>query len=133
MDPPGGTKFRRKDTPHIQKLSDEGGYKLGGLSRWVFSSDQARLQPQYIPPMTNDEGFTGTYLAQGNSEDWLDQLPVHCLIHGHMLHVGQGDTSAHIWEEEPPAATLAKPFVIPIIKSSFILLDRVTKEEVGHP
>ena len=83
--------------------------------------------------MTDGEGFTGTYLVQGNSRDWLDQLPVHCLTYGHMLQVGQRIHPLYVQEEKPPVANLAKPFVIPIIKSSFILLDQVTKEEVGLP
>jgi len=40
-----------------------------------------------------------------------------------MLQVGQGIHLLHVREEEPPVANLAKPFVIPIIKSSLILLD----------
>jgi len=83
--------------------------------------------------MIDGEGFTGTYLAQGNSGDWLDQLLVHCLTHRLMLQVGQGIHPLHVQEEEPLVANLAKPFVIPIIQSNFILLDWVTKKEVRLP
>ena len=83
--------------------------------------------------MTDCEGFTGTYLAQGNFRDWLDRLSVHCPTHGHMLQAGQGIHLLHVREEESYVANLTKPFVIPFIKSSLILLDRVTKEKVGLP
>jgi len=73
--------------------------------------------------MTDCEGFTGTYLAQENSEDWLDQLPVHYPTHGHILQVDQGIHPLYVQEEESPVANLTKLFVILIIKSSLILLD----------
>ena len=79
--------------------------------------------------MTDGEGFTGNYVAQGNSRDWPDQLLVHCPTHGYML----GRHLLHIKEGKPLVANLAKPFVIPIIKSSLIHLDRVTKEDIGLP
>jgi len=118
VDPFEGMEFWRKVTPHIQKLSDESDHKLWCLSYWVFSFDQTRMQPQHIPPMTDGEGFMGTYFPQGNSGDWLDQLPVHFPTHGYILQVGQGIHSLHVREEEPPIANLEKPFVIPIIKIS---------------
>ena len=83
--------------------------------------------------MTDGEGFTGTYLAQDNSRDWLDQLLIHRSTHGHMLQVGQERYPLHVREEKPPIANLAKLIVILIIKSSLILLNRVTEEEVGLP
>ena len=83
--------------------------------------------------MTDYEVFMGIYLAQGNFGDWLDQLSVHHPTQGHMLQVGQGIHPHHVREEESHVTNLAKPFVIPIIKSSLILLDRVTKEEVRLP
>ena len=83
--------------------------------------------------MTDSEDFAGTYLAQGNSGDWLDQLSVHHPTHGHMLQVGQGIHPLYIQEEKLPIANLVKPFVISIIKSNLILLDRVTREEVSLP
>jgi len=126
---PMARKFRGK----LLLTSDKGGCKLGGLSYWVFSSDQARLQPQHIPPMTDGEGFKGTYLDQGNSSDWPNQLLVHCPTHRHMLQVGQGIHLLHVREEKPPIANLTKPFVIRFIKSSLILLDRVTEEVVRLP
>jgi len=83
--------------------------------------------------MIDCEGFMGTYLAEGNSRDWLDQLSVHCLTHENMLLVGQEIHPIHVREEKSLVANLAKPFVILVIKNNLILLDRVTKEEVGLP
>jgi len=81
--------------------------------------------------MTNDEGFTSTYLAQSDSREWPDQLPIHGPTYGHMLQIDQRIHLLHIQAEEPPIANLAKPFVMPVIKGNLILLNRVIKEEVG--
>jgi len=76
MNPAGGTKFRRELTPHLQELFGEGGSKLGGLSLRVLSPDQARVQPQHTPSMSDGVGLMDAYLAQRDSSVWLDQVPV---------------------------------------------------------
>ena len=77
--------------------------------------------------MTDGEGFTITYLAHDNFGDWPNQLRVHCSTHGHMLQVGQclGGKTSYCQSDE---AIYNRHH-----KSSLILLDRVTKEDVGLP
>jgi len=90
-----------------------------------------------MPLMTDGEGFTGTYLAQENSRDWLDQLPVHRPTRGHMLQVGQGIHPLHVREEDPPIVNLAKPFVIPIsiesLEKKLGFLSRAQESDSNRP
>ena len=85
MDLAGRTKFWRNVVPHIQEFFDEGRCEQKGFSHRVLSFDQARLQPQHIPPIANGVGFMGTYLTQDDSTEGPDQLSIHCLTHGNVL------------------------------------------------